>query len=92
MVPALYNFAAGYNTACAALKAAFMIECQLAVLIFVELGRAGEDDLSDLFLIFKIAVDLDVGISLVGMENIIAQLIIYRYFFCHYLIPPSGLL
>ena len=92
MVPALYDLAAGYDTAGAALKAAFVVECQLAVLIFVELGRAGEDDFTVLFLIFKIAVDLDVGITLIGMENIIAQFVIYRYSFSHYLIPPSGLL
>jgi hypothetical protein len=92
VIPALDNFAARNDTAGAALKASLMAEGQLAVLIFVEFSGAGEDDLADLLFILKIAVDLDVGISLVGMENIIAQLIIYRYFFCHYLIPPSGLL
>jgi hypothetical protein len=84
MIPALHYFAARYDAAGAALQAALVGETNLAVLIFVESGRAGEDDLADLFLILVVFVDLYVGISLIGVENIIAQFIIYRYFFCHF--------
>ena len=65
-----------------------MAECQLAVIIMIQLSRACHDEAMNFCFIMIIFIDFDMGMIFVRYELIQTQFIIYAHF-CHIITPPK---